>query len=184
MGRLERAARTVYDRWFRRGSVDALKRRGLMAGRNLNIMRGAMIDPSHCGLITIGDDVTISRNAIVLAHDASTKVHLGYTRIGKVDIGDRVFIGAAAVVLPGVRIGSDVVVGAGSVVTHDIPDGMVACGNPARCLTPLDDWVERRRAEMAIAPCFGREYQERNGVTAAMRAEMNEKMKDRFGYVA
>jgi maltose O-acetyltransferase len=183
MGRLDRAARAAYDRWFRGNSVAALRRRGLVAGRNLNLMRGALVDPSHCWHITIGDDVTIARNALVLAHDASTKVHLGYTRIGKVDIGDRVFIGAGSVVLPGVRIGSDVVIGAGSVVSRDIPDGTVACGNPARVLTPLESWLDRRRAESSEVPRFGHEYTAGGGVTPAMKAEMNERMADRFGYV-
>jgi maltose O-acetyltransferase len=183
MGRLDRAARAAYDRWFRRGSAEGLRRRGLTAGRNLNIMRGAYVDPSHCWHITIGDDVTIARNAIVLAHDASTNARMSLTRIGKVDIGDRVFIGASAIVLPGVRIGSDVVVGAGTVVTTDIPDGVVAAGNPARVIAKLDEWMARREAEANVAPVFGREYQDGNGVTAAMKTEMNERMVDRFGYV-
>jgi maltose O-acetyltransferase len=163
--------------------VPALKRRGLVAGRNLNLMVGATIDPSHCWHITVGDDVTMARDVLILAHDASTNMHLGYTRIGKVDIGDRVFIGASTIVLPGVRIGNDVVIGAGSVVSRDIPDGTVACGNPARRIASLDEWIGRRRDEMAAVPCFGREYQEGHGITPAMKAEMNRLMDDRFGYV-
>ena len=183
MGRLDATARALFGRWFPGGSVDALRRRGMKAGRNVNLMRGAFVDPSHCWHITIGDDVTIARNAIVLAHDASTKRYLGVTRIGKVDIGDRVFIGAGAIVLPGVRIGDDVVVGAGSVVSRDIPAGTVAAGNPARPIATLADWLDRRRAEVAEVPGFDRDYQDGKGVTDAMKAEMNERMKDRFGYV-
>jgi maltose O-acetyltransferase len=143
---------------------------------------GAKIDENLCWLISIGDDVTIAPNAYILAHDASTKIHLGYTRIGKVDIGDRVFIGAAAVVLPGVRIGSDVVIGAGSVVSRDIPDNVVAVGNPARVLGATDEWIEQKKNEMASAPCFGEEYTVRQGVNDIMKAEMNNSMTDRIGY--
>jgi len=64
-------------------------------GKNLKILLDASIDKGHCWHIAIENDVT-------LAHDASTKTHLSYTRIG--NIGDRVFIGVSAIVLPGVTI--------------------------------------------------------------------------------
>jgi maltose O-acetyltransferase len=163
--------------------MESLKRRGLVVGRNLNIMIGATIDRSHCWHITIGDDVTISRDVLILAHDASTKAYIGYTRIGKVDIGDRVFIGASSIILPGVRIGDDVVIGAGSVVSRDIPDGMVAHGVPASCVMTTAEWIERTKVEMEVLPRFGREFTEGGRVTPAMKAEMNEKMLDRYGYV-
>lgn len=116
-------------------------------------------------------------------YDASTKTHLGYTRIGKVTIGDRVFIGASSIVLPGVTIGSDVVIGAASVVSRDIPDGVVACGSPAHPISTLEQFLSRKRAEMAAVPCFGEEYTERGDVSADKKDEMNEKMSDRIGYV-
>lgn len=61
-------------------------------------------------------------------------VHLapGATLAGCVTVGNRTMIGAGAIVLPRIRIGHDTVVGAGAVVTRDLPDGVVACGNPAR----------------------------------------------------
>jgi maltose O-acetyltransferase len=129
--------------------LDALKQRGLRVGRNFHWFESVIIDPSHCEHIRIGDDVTLAPRVYLLAHDASTKRALDRTRIGTVEIGDRVFIGAGAMVLPGVRIGSDVVIGAGSVVTRDIPDGSVAAGNPARVLGDTDDWLDKRRAQLA-----------------------------------
>jgi maltose O-acetyltransferase len=54
-------------------------------------------------------------------------------------IGDNVWIGGGAIVCPGVTIGADSVVGAGSVVTRDIPPGVVAAGNPARVLREIDE---------------------------------------------
>jgi maltose O-acetyltransferase len=183
VGRVARTLRALLARVFGSGSLGSLKRRGLVVGRNVNLMIGATIDPSHCWLVRIGDDVTIARDALILAHDASTKRHLGYVRIGKVDIGDRVFIGARSIVMPGVRIGNDVVIGAGSVVTHDIPDGVVAYGVPARTMMTIAEWLEGRRREMERLPRFGREYTEGGGITATRRAEMNDAMKDRFGHV-
>jgi maltose O-acetyltransferase len=55
-----------------------------------------------------------------------------------VEIGSDVWIGGGAIILPGVRIGSRTVIGAGSVVTRDIPDGVFAAGNPCRVIRPLD----------------------------------------------
>ena len=54
-------------------------------------------------------------------------------------IGNNVWIGAGAVILPGITIGDDSVIGAGSIVTKDIPAGVVAVGNPCRVLRPISD---------------------------------------------
>jgi maltose O-acetyltransferase len=172
----------VYVRWFRRDPARGLRRRGLVVGKNFDMLEGVQIDWSHCWRITIGDDVTLAPSVRILAHDASTKAYLGYTRIGKVTIGNRVFIGANSIVLPGVDIGDDVIIGAGSIVTHDIPDNTVAAGNPARPLGHTDEYIERRRREMAETPNFGRDYTLEQGITPAMRDEMNERI-DRIGYV-
>ncbi len=56
-----------------------------------------------------------------------------------VEIGSDVWVGGGAIILPGVRIGSKCVIGAGSVVTRDIPDGMFAAGNPCRVIRPAEE---------------------------------------------
>ena len=121
--------------------LDKLIRRGLVVGTGFTRMGGVIIDPSHCWHIAIGDNVTLAPRVHILAHDASTKVFLGYTRVENTRIGNNVFIGAGSIVLPGVTIGSNVVIGAGSVVSKDIPDNTVAVGNPARVLKPLSDFI-------------------------------------------
>lgn len=63
----------------------------------------------------------------------------GYQYNAPVHIGRNCWIGAGAVVLPGVTVGDNVVIGAGSVVTKDIPSGVVAVGNPCRVLRPVSD---------------------------------------------
>jgi maltose O-acetyltransferase len=183
MNGLHGLLRRMYNRWFRPDPLQELIQRGLTVGRNFNMQSGVEIDWSHTWHIAIGDDVTMAPNVHILAHDASTMTHLGYARIGKVDIGDRVFIGASSIILPGVRIGNDVVIGVSSVVSRDIPDNSVAYGNPARVVGPLDAFLDRKKREMATMPCFGDEYTIRENVSAAMKAEMNEKMADRIGYI-
>lgn len=163
--------------------LDELVRRGLAVGKNVHILNGVIIDPSHCWHIRIGDDVTLAPRVHILAHDASTKKILGFTKIGTITIGNRVFIGASTIVLPGVDIGNDVIVGAGSVVTHDIPDGVVAAGNPARVLGTIGEFVRRRRDELERFPSFGKEFTIEEGVTDEMKQEMRRKMGEGFGFV-
>lgn len=160
-----------------------LQRRGLTVGRDVSIEDGCIIDPDHCWHITIGDEVTLAPNVHILAHDASTKRHLGYTRIAKVRIGNRVFIGAGSIIMPGVTIGDDVIIGAGSVVTRDIPSRVVAVGVPARVIDVLDAYLERQQKMLNSLPRFGREYTESYGVSAAQKAEMNEKMSAGSGFI-
>jgi maltose O-acetyltransferase len=56
-----------------------------------------------------------------------------------VEIGSDVWVGGGAIILPGVRIGSRAVIGAGSVVTRDVPDGMFAAGNPCRVVREITE---------------------------------------------
>lgn len=55
-----------------------------------------------------------------------------------IHIGSRVWLGGNVVIMPGINIGNDSVIGAGSVVTKDIPNGVIAAGNPCRVLRPID----------------------------------------------
>ena len=71
----------------------------------------------------------------------------GVSRFGAIRILDNCFIGARAIILPGVTIGPNSVVGAGAVVTKDVPPGEVHAGNPARFITTVDDYAERSRAQ-------------------------------------
>lgn len=168
---------------IRPNPLSALLQNGLTVGKDFVMQEEVIIDPSHCWHITIGDEVTLAPRVHILAHDASTKRHLGYTRIGKVTIGNRVFVGAGTHILPGVRIGSNVVVGAGSVVSRDIPDNAVAAGNPARVLCTLGDYLLRREKEKETVPVFGSEYTLGGGVTDEMKSDMNHKMTNRIGYL-
>ena len=88
-------------------SINELRSRGVKIGDNCHIYTNA-IDTDHGYLIEIGNNVTIS-HAEIQAHDASTKKILGYSKVGRVVIGDNVFVGTRAIILPGVRIGNNVV---------------------------------------------------------------------------
>jgi len=117
--------------------------RGLKMGRNVTIVDTCFFDPSHCFLISIGDNTTICPNVRLIAHDASTKKLLGYTKIGLINIKENCFIGDSVIILPNVTIGPNAIIGAGSVVTKDIPADSVAAGNPARVICPVEDYIEK-----------------------------------------
>ena len=138
--------------------TEALIKRGMKVGTDFNRQQGCFLDPSHCFLITIGDDVTMSIRVTVMAHDASTKKNLGYTKIGQVHIGNHVFIGANTTILPGVTIGDYAVIGAGSIVTHDVPARTVVAGVPAKEICSVDEYVARFQSQMNEANTFGDEY--------------------------
>jgi len=143
-------------------NLDKLIRRGLVVGNNLTRMGEVIIDPSHCWHITIGDNVILAPRVHILAHDASTKVFLNHTRVANTRIGNNVFIGAGAIILPGVTIGNDVIIGAGTVVTKDIPDGSVAAGNPVRIIKSLDAFLEKEKQNMSSGNVFDERFTLRN----------------------
>jgi maltose O-acetyltransferase len=143
-------------------SIDKLMKRGLKVGVNLTIMGGCIIDPSHCWHIEIGDDVILAPHVHILAHDASTKIFIDYTRIGNVKIGNRVFVGAGAIILPGVTIGDNVVIGAGSVVTKSISSNSLAVGSPARVICSIDSYLEKEKLQMLDENVFSDEFTLRN----------------------
>ena len=164
-------------------TIDRLVKMGLTVGRNFAPQHGYELDPSHCWLITIGDDVVFGPNVSILAHDASTCGALGYAKIGCVTIGDRVFIGGGSVVLPGVTIGSDVIIGANSTVTKDVPDGCVYAGNPARFLISTEEYLDKHRRRMALSPCYGEAFTLRGNITAEKKKQMKDDLKTTGGYV-
>ena len=156
---------------------------GMKVGKNFGRLNGVILDPSHCWLIEIGNNVTIAPRVHILCHDASTKTFLNYTKIGRVTIGDNVFIGAESVVLPGVTVGSNVIIGANSTVTHDVPDNTVVAGSPARVICTLEEYLDKERARMETSPCYGEEYTLRQNVSMDKRMAQKAALEGKIGYI-
>ena len=156
---------------------------GMKVGKNFGRLNGVILDPSHCWLIEIGDDVTLAPRVHILCHDASTKTFMNYTKIGNVTIGNRVFIGAESVILPGVTIGDDVVIGANSTVTHDIPTNSVAVGSPARVICTLEEYIQKEKERMKSAPVYDEAYTLRKDVSMELRLKQKEELDGKIGYI-
>ncbi|MFI6643209.1 sugar O-acetyltransferase [Streptomyces sp. NPDC050504] len=91
--------------------------------------------------ITIGADVQIGPNVQLLTatHELDAeRRRAGWEKGVPITLGDNVWLGGGVIVCPGVTIGANTVVGAGSVVTRDLPDGVLAVGNPARVVRKLE----------------------------------------------
>ncbi len=94
------------------------------------------------GRVRIGDNAQIAPNVSI--YTAGHPVHpesrnSGYEYGIDITIGDNVWIGGSASIMPGVTIGNNVVIGGGSVVTRDIPDNVIAAGNPCRVIRAITD---------------------------------------------
>lgn len=100
-------------------------------------------------LVTLGDNVYISVGARFVCHDGST---LPFRRLipdleiaGEIVLGDNIFVGAGALILPNVTIGSNCIIGANSVVTKSFPDNVVVAGNPARVVNSIEAYLEKAK---------------------------------------
>lgn len=164
-------------------TTEKLIKMGMKVGKNFGRLYGVILDPSHCWLIEIGNNVTLAPRVHILCHDASTKQFLNYTKIGRVVIGNNVFIGAESVVLPNVKIGNNVIIGANSTVTKDIPDNVVATGNPAQIICTLEEYLERHKENMKNAPIYGEDYTLRGNLTEAKKQQMINELQRGIGYI-
>ena len=159
-------------------------KQGFKSGKNFHYNSGFPVDANWPWLISVGDDVTLATGVKLLAHDASTGRCGVRTKVGRVCIGNNVFIGANTIVLCNTRIGNNVIVGAGAVVTHDIPDNSVYGGNPARFLCTFDEFKDKHTKNQDKHPIFREHsWKEWPEATREDKQRMKEELKDTFGYL-
>ena len=155
----------------------------MKVGENFQMEKGCSLDTPFAWLIEIGTNVTLASRVYILAHDASTKKQLKYSKVGRVIIGDDVFIGAHSIILPNTRIGSNVVVGANSVVSNDIPDNSVFAGNPARYICSMDDYIKKNQEKFKSRPVYDVSWTKRGKITNDKKMKMIEELNDGLGYI-
>lgn len=100
-------------------------------------------------LVSLGSGVTISDAVTFITHDGGLRavrdLHPGAYLYEPIVVKDRAFIGARAIILPGVTIGHRAVIGAGAIVTRSVPDEVVAVGAPARPIKSVYEYWESSR---------------------------------------
>ena len=115
-----------------------LRSTGVKIGHNTMISLRAKIDVRR-GQVIIGNNCHITYGCVILSHDGSARqIDSSDDGNGTVFICNNVFLGVNTVVLRNVKIGDNSVIGAGSVITKDIPANVVAAGNPAKIVRDLE----------------------------------------------
>jgi acetyltransferase-like isoleucine patch superfamily enzyme len=161
---------------------------GVRAARFLGVTvgEGCRVYTRDCGtepwLVSIGSRVTVTSVVQFVTHDGSTWLLRDGQgrryRYAPVVVGSDVFIGLNTIVLPGVRIGDRVIVGAASVLTKSVPPGTIVAGNPARIIGTFDQYRGRALAGFPTASMMrGESYRERilSVLDAAPRPELSAK---------
>ncbi len=104
-------------------------------------------------LVEIGDHCTIAAGTSLITHDGAgwlfTNEHPSVQKFGKIVIKDNCFIGIRSIIMPNVTIGPNAIVGAGAVVTKDVPPNTIVGGNPARIIGTTDEYRKRFLATWA-----------------------------------
>lgn len=131
------------------GGPAAARRLGAKVGVGCRILSFNV--SSEYELVTIGNGVTVSSEVLFITHDGAGWLFREddgrrHFRLAGIQIGNNVFIGARAVLMPGVVVEDDVVIAAGAVVTKSIPTGSVVGGNPARLIGRYEDFERRVRS--------------------------------------
>lgn len=121
-----------------------MRRMGCKVGRNVFIGDHVIIDLNHADLITLDDYAHVTGGCRLLCHQRNLKgycvgdnaAELGYT-LGEIHIGKGCMIGMTTMIMPGLTIGDGAIVGAGSLVTKDIPAWTIATGRPAKVVKQI-----------------------------------------------
>lgn len=123
------------------------KHLGVKFGKNCYISTKGF--SSEGFLIEIGDNVRIAREVLLLTHGGIWALRHVYSEMknfdyfGKIKIGSNVYIGQRTIIMPGVTIGDNCIIGAASIVNKSIPDNSVIAGNPVKYISSTDDYVKK-----------------------------------------
>lgn len=135
----------------------------------VNLGKGGFISTKHFPtepyLITIGNYVRIAKGTGFFTHGGVWSLRKKYNNptlenFGKISVGDYSYIGENCMIMAGVSIGSNCIIGGGSVVTKSIPDGIMVAGNPARFIGYTEDFYNRIHSNTTLC-CKGMSPEEK-----------------------
>lgn len=132
-----------------------LKKKNIFGSIGDDVMIQSRKVPLYPEFIFIGNNVRVASNVSFVTHDVCHHmlnnlpcIKESYKKVkekvGKIIIGDNVFIGANSIIMYDVSIGNNVIIGAGSIVTKNIPDNTVCAGVPCRVVGDFDSFVRKR----------------------------------------
>lgn len=126
--------------------IELYRKKGLKAGDKCQMFRDCSLG-SEPFLIEFGNYVKVTNGCKFVTHDGievlrNLKWLKGADKFGRIKVGNNVFFGNNCIILPGVNIGDNVVIGAGSIVTKDIPSNSVVAGVPAKVIKSINDYYE------------------------------------------
>ncbi|MGD0605052.1 MAG: acyltransferase [Streptosporangiaceae bacterium] len=145
---IQQALRLVVNTaMLHRDPVRYFRRQGADIGEGVEIFGARLFTlGSEPYLVSIGNFVTISNNVDFITHDGGMRLaraeHPGAYLYGRIKVGHNCFLGAQCSLLPGAKIGNGSIVGAGSVVTGEIPPGVVAVGVPAKPIKSVEEYIQ------------------------------------------
>jgi hypothetical protein len=130
--------------------VDVLRGHGASVGRDVFFGPEVFIEVGFARFFVAEDGAVVGPRAAIILHDSALSNVLGLpVRFSRVTLKKNSYIGACSLILPGVTIGEQAIVGAGSVVTRDVAPGTVAYGVPARAACSIADLEGRFSCRMA-----------------------------------
>lgn len=147
MGKISQFYKTVKQlfHYYTTSPLQYAKEIGVTIGED-NFIPDKKCWSSEPYLITIGNHCQITTGVRLMTHGGGQAVRdrfPNFDTFGKVTIGDWVYIGNNSLIMPGVTIGNNVLVAAGSVVTKSIPSGVVVGGNPAKIICTIEEYIQR-----------------------------------------
>ena len=151
---------------------------GLILGKNFQLERNSYLDSSFPWLIEIGNNVTLAPEVMVLSHDGSTQKVIGYSKIGKVQIGDNVFIGSKSIILPNTKIGNNTIIGAGSIVSGEIPGDVIVTGTPAKVVMTVEEFKKKHQTRLENGIKYDKSFTRSGKVTIEKKNKMLKEIKN------
>lgn len=151
---LAKALALARPRYATRLLVWFFRRHGMNIPGTPNYISAAVwFDGTNYELISLGEGCTISSYVRILTHDWSLHTITGASadppigRVAPVSIGAHSFVGTACVIMPGAKIGNQVIIGAGSVVRGTVPDFAIMAGSPAEQIGDVREYAKKRNTE-------------------------------------
>jgi acetyltransferase-like isoleucine patch superfamily enzyme len=145
--------------------VKYLRFLGVKIGEGCTIHTTAHNFGSEPWLIEIGNNITVCEGVLLITHDGTSHLFRDQmpdssiygNRFGTIHIYDNCFIGSNSILLPGIEIGPDAAIGAGSVVTKTVPPRSIVAGNPAKYIRSLDEYMDLYKSRMIPIQAVDRE---------------------------